>query len=111
MGNSIRIGLLLGTTLGATAISLPAYAQDAAQGNQGVEEIVVTALLGRLVHLPALLDLVHQLVLLASLPVSSSRKSGPAESVWTVTSVSPSMAGIWSAAALRTAARMAFTSG
>lgn len=43
MGNSIRIGLLLGTTLGATAISLPAYAQDAAQGNQGVEEIVVTA--------------------------------------------------------------------
>lgn len=43
MGNSMRIALLLGTAMGATACALPAYAQDAAQSDQGVEEIVVTA--------------------------------------------------------------------
>jgi iron complex outermembrane receptor protein len=44
MGNTVRIGLLLGTAIGATAWTLPAYAQDgSAQSNAGVEEIVVTA--------------------------------------------------------------------
>ena len=44
MGNTVRIGLLLGTAIGATVWSLPAFAQDStAQSNAGVEEIVVTA--------------------------------------------------------------------
>lgn len=44
MGNSIRIALLLGTALAATGTAMPAFAQEAAaQDNQGVDEIVVTA--------------------------------------------------------------------
>lgn len=43
MGKLVQVGLLVGTAIGATAWSLPAYAQDSEQDGMGVEEIVVTA--------------------------------------------------------------------